>query len=346
MIRKRKYYITAVIIAAILLGILINAHSVNTVSLSVVGDILLDRGVGEKIRSSGVYYPYEEIKDATKKADIMLGNLECPLTSTGTPILKKSNLIFKGDIANLPALKQAGFDILNLANNHALDYGREGLDNTIQALQAAGIKALGAGTDREEAHKPIFIEKDGINLGFMSFSAFPPEGYFYFEDRSDIAHVDEKLIGTEIKNAKENCDLLFVSFHWGKEFDFIASEDQKKLAHLAIDSGADVIIGHHPHVLQGIEEYKGKLIFYSMGNFVFDGQIWEGTDETAIVNLKLLKSGIKEVEIIPLKIIDCQPRKVDNIQTAEILNKLKLYSQGMNSDIVIKKGRALITTAN
>jgi poly-gamma-glutamate synthesis protein (capsule biosynthesis protein) len=294
-----------------------------TVTVALTGDILLDRGVRKYLDSEGVDYPYEKVRDILSRFDIVFGNLECPITEGGVPALKSWNLVFKADIENSNALRRAGYDVLNLANNHVMDYGTEGLLSTLDALEKSGIKEVGAGEDSKKARLPVYVEAKGIVIGFLGYSTFPHEGYFFFADRPDVAYADINRIDDEIRNARENCDFLIVSFHWGKEFDFYPYDYQRELAYLAVDSGADVVVGHHPHVLQEIEEYNGSHIFYSLGNFVFDWQVPLGTDETVIVGLTLSGDGIREVELIPVQIKDCQPVPAHGDKAERILGRLQ-----------------------
>ena len=311
-----------------------NCDQYNTESITVVlvGDILLDRGVKEKIEENGYAYPFKQIKNEIRKADIAFGNLECPITISGVPALKESRILFKADPENAASLKDAGFDILNLANNHTMDYGREGMENTKEALKQVGILTLGAGENRNSARKPVYMEQSGVTIGFLGFSVFPTEGYFYFDDRMDISQLVIEDLSDEVRNAKAACDFLIVSFHWGREFDCYPTTSQKEAAHLAIDSGADVVVGHHPHVLQGIETYKGKPVFYSLGNFVFDRQQPLETDKTILLRLNLKGNELDRIEIMPLIIVDCQPVKPDSDISDSIIKNLIKYSEGMNTD--------------
>ncbi len=337
--------IVAVLFIALTL-VFIQNYEVHRVNVCAVGDILLYRGVRDRLIENGYDYPYERVKHILKKADIAFGNLECPLTDGGSPVLKRRDLIFKGDPDNACALKKAGFDVLNLANNHTMDYGRGGLVSTLNLLQALKIRVVGACLNPELARKPVFVCRHGSTIGFIGYTVFPPEGYIYSEDKPDVARVDEERMRKEIGDARKHCDFLVISFHWGKEYEFFASENQKKLAHAAVDSSASLVIGHHPHVLQGIEQYKGKLIFYSLGNFVFDKQIQKGTDETVILNLKVVNNRWEEAELIPIKIVNCQPRIATGSDGEHILKRLQMYSQGMNADILIKNGRGYLTNSD
>lgn len=308
------------------------------VTIFFVGDILLDRGVGEKIDKNGPDYPYKNIKDILPKADIAFGNLECPITSTGIPALKRPYYLFKGEPYNAEALKKSGFNILNLANNHTMDYSREGILNTIKSLENNGIKTVGAGEDKTSAHKPLFTEVSGTVTGFLSFLSFPVEGYIYSDKKPDVARLDLATLADEVKSAKTGCDFLVVSFHWGSEFSNYPTESQKKAAHISIENGADLVIGHHPHVLQGMEFYKDKPIFYSLGNFVFDKQDPVGTDETVKLKVKLRHKAINNLEISPIKIIECQPTKPNTNEDAlNILNNFEKFSNSINPSIRIDK---------
>lgn len=308
------------------------------VHILAAGDILLDRGVLKPLGEHGFDYPYAGVKEKLLQADIAFANLECPLTEGGKPALKRPELVFRGSTLNGAALKAAGFDILNLANNHTMDQGREGLLDTIELLESSGIRTLGAGKSRSEARKPVFIEKGWTKLGFLGYSDFPPEGYMYDEDKADVARPDMKTLSEEIRTAAEQCDFLVVSFHWGKEFDSYPGDRQREMAHAAIDSGAGLVIGHHPHVLQGVEKYKGKLIFYSLGNFVFDRQLPKGTDESVMLDIAVTDGRYKEARLIPVRIAECRPVIVQGEEAEDILGRYAGLSEGYGVDIDIAEG--------
>ncbi len=332
----RKRFITAVAVVFATAAVLFYYYNTKPVHIATAGDILLDRGVSEYLEKSGYDYPYTDIKGEILKGDIAIANLECPLTDSESPVLKRPELIFRGSKLNGPALKSAGFDLLNLANNHTMDQGREGLMDTIKVLDSSGIRSLGAGMTRSEAHRPVFIKKGRTGIGFLGYSDFPPEGYMYDEDKADVARVDIKSLGEEVKAAREQCDFLVVSFHWGKEFDYYPGERQREMAHTAAESGADIIIGHHPHVLQNVEKYKGALIFYSLGNLVFDRQLPKGTGESVIIDITVASGKWKEVRIVPVRIENCKPVIVKGQAAEFILDKYRTCSEdyGVNIDVV------------
>jgi len=326
--KARHFSGIVVALAAIALCAFAAGHSDVTVSFA--GDILLDRGVADAIRAHSADYLFDGVGDIFSASDIAFANLEGPLSAGGSGVLKDEWLLFRADPSCAQAMKSAGLTILNLANNHSMDYGHTGLENTMEALRANGILPLGAGMDKESAHEPAFLRKMGAKIGFLGFSDFPPEGYFYNAQKADIAYADRNTLADAVKDAKENCDILIVSFHWGAEFTHNAGQSQQDLAHLAIESGADAVVGHHPHVLQGIEIYRGKPVFYSLGNFVFDQQVQHGTDETIIVSISVKDKRIETIKLIPVQIIDCQPVRADASKANQILDELEQYSGGLH----------------
>ena len=338
----RKLFIAAVALLLAAAAIFYYYYA-KPIRIIAAGDILLDRGVGEYLEKRGYAYPYAAIKDEIIKGDIAVANLECPLTDSGNAILKRPELIFKGSELNGAALKGAGFDLLNLANNHTMDQGREGLINTIKVLEGSGILPFGAGMTRSEARKPVFVEKGKTRIGFLGYSDFPPEGYMYDEEKADVARPDIKSLSEEVGRAREQCDFLVVTFHWGKEFDYYPGDRQREMAHAAIEKGADIIIGHHPHVVQSVEAYKGKLVFYSLGNFVFDRQLPKGTDESVIIDITIDNGGWKRIRIVPVTIEDCKPVVAQGHAADAILDKLKVYSADYGADIDIADGIGYIT---
>jgi poly-gamma-glutamate synthesis protein (capsule biosynthesis protein) len=305
-------YSKVIIIILIFVPVFLSVYNTDKeVSLIAVGDILLDRGVRREIVDKGYDYPYLKVKKLLSSADITFGNLECPISDRGNQVFKRPDIIFRADKENAIELKKAGFDILNLANNHSMDYGSTALMDTIKVLEKNNITPLGAGQNKAAAHKPIFINKKGLRIGLLGYSIFPPEGYVSLDDKPDVSKADIDTIVREINATKQQCDILVVSFHWGTEYQFYAGEMQKQYAHTAVDSGADLILGHHPHVLQELEWYKDKLILYSLGNFVFDRQIQPGTDETAIAKIIIQDKKIKSVEFIPIQIVNSQPKRAE-----------------------------------
>lgn len=239
-------------------------------TLSFVGDIMLTRGVESSVNKNfnGDYNKLFENLNELKNSDILFGNLEGDISDIGKNVGSKYS--FRMDPKVLPALKEAGFDIFSFANNHVGDWSIDAFKDTLLRLKDVDILKTGAGQDKKEASEPTIIKKNGINFGFLGFSDVGPAWIEAKKDKPGILLASDPDLEEIIKNAKKKCDVLIVSFHFGEEYKLIHNERQKNLAHTAIDNGADIIIGHHPHVVEDIEEYKGKPIVYSLGNFIFD----------------------------------------------------------------------------
>ncbi|OFX15142.1 MAG: hypothetical protein A2Z18_07260 [Armatimonadetes bacterium RBG_16_58_9] len=274
------------------------------VTLAAVGDVLLARGVGRQIAKHGPDYPFAGTRETTSRADIAFFNLECPLSQRG--VVRSRKYQFRADPSFAHAISRAGFDVASLANNHTLDYGRDALLDTMGAVENAGMTPVGAGASRNDAVRVRMVRKNGLRIGFLAYTDLPNCGVVRLPDRPTVAGVDTSTLPKEVRAAKRKCDVLVVSFHWGIEYMTKPTERQRMLAHLAIDNGADVVLGHHPHVLQSVEVYANKPILYSTGAFVWDGKIFDA-DKSAIYLLELGKSSARLVKTVPIRIRNCRP---------------------------------------
>lgn len=268
-------------------------------TLSFVGDMMLDRSVRTSVNKNfaGDYSKLFINLGELKKADILFGNLEGDVSNVGNNVGSKYS--FRMDPIVLPALKDAGFDIVSFANNHVGDWNITAFKDTLIRLSNESILQVGAGQTKDEAEMPVIIEKNGVKFGFLGFSDVGPNWLKVTDVSPGILLASDPNLSTIIKNAKSQSDVLIVSFHWGVEYEKIHNARQEVLAHLAIDSGADMIIGHHPHVIQDIETYNGKPIVYSLGNFIFDQYFSKDTMEgmlfTATFEGKTLKETKKQI---------------------------------------------------
>jgi len=278
-----------------------------TTTLSFVGDILLSRGVASQIETKGVDYPFANVKEMFLEDSLTIGNLEGPLTENDQGVYKNRHIVFKASPQLANTLENNGLNLLTLANNHSMDYGYQGLQDTIKALKEQGLDIMGTRGQQSNLH--TFVGENGMTFGFLGYTVFPPEGYIMSEKRTDVVYYNPQLVQYEITEARKQCDYLIVEMHWGKEYDTYYSTSQEKVGRALIDSGADVVMGHHPHVIQGIEKYKGKYIFYSIGNFIFDHQNYRYTDESVVLQMVVEDEASIEWWAIPLIIDGCQPRK-------------------------------------
>ncbi len=244
-----------------------------------VGDMMMDRSVRKSVvkNFNGDYNQLFINLPLLKNADILFGNLEGDVSDVGRNVGSKYS--FRMDPMVLPALYNAGFDIVSFANNHVGDWSIVAFTDTIKRLEENKILQTGAGLNKIEAEKPKVIEKNDTKFCFLGFTDVGPNWLQAGNEKPGILIASDPRFSEIIKNAKINCDVLTVSIHWGIEYKKIHNQRQQTLAHTAIDNGADLIIGHHPHVMQDIEIYKDKPIVYSLGNFIFDQYFSKDTME-------------------------------------------------------------------
>lgn len=263
------------------------------------GDVLLDSYVGQLIDSQGNDSIWGDAKSVLKSADISVINLENPLSNRGVGE-KDKQFIFRGKPEYVMALKSAGIDIVSLANNHVLDYGEIALFDTMQHLDDAGILYAGAGENVDSASAPVYIDKGTINVAVVSSShVIPFVRWTAGKSKPGVASAyDPSRLISEVKKASEKADVVVAYIHWGEELKTHPVEYQKNISRMLIDAGADLVVGSHPHVVQGLEFYKEKLIAYSLGNLVFTNS----SRETMLLSVKFSKQEILGVEIIPCAI--------------------------------------------
>ncbi|THB63460.1 MAG: CapA family protein [Gammaproteobacteria bacterium] len=275
-----------------------------TVTIAAVGDMMVGNWGENLLAKNGANYPFEKVAKYLQKADIATGNLEGPHCTTGKAMEKR--FTFKIKPSYLSGYKWAGFDVLTVSNNHAMDYGAKCFLQSNAAVEKLGIKVCGGGKNLSDANKPAVIERNGISVAVLGYSATYPKEAWANTKRAGTVYPERSRVISAVSKAAKKHDLVVVHFHWGGEGRKDPKQYQKNLAHLAIDHGADLIIGHHPHILQGIESYKGRLIFYSLGNFTF-ASYTKRSKTSAIANVTLNKDGtLNKASVIPLNIYNYQ----------------------------------------
>jgi Bacterial capsule synthesis protein PGA_cap len=243
------------------------AHA-DSLRLIFVGDVMLDDGPGKTIASGGD--PLAPFAARLRDADFTIGNLECPIARVGKPLNNKI-YSFRADPRAVPLLK-GRFDALAVANNHSGDHGKEAFLETLMHLERAGIATFGGGRDLAAAHAPLWIERQGLRIAVLAYNEFKPRSFEAGAERPGIAWSEDSQVISDIRAARvAGADLVIPFMHWGWEREPDPSPRQRQLAHAMIDAGADLVVGSHPHVTQGAEYYRGRLIVYSLGNFIFDG---------------------------------------------------------------------------
>lgn len=265
-------------------------------TLGFAGDIMLDRGVKYSVDKSygGDFSRLFQSAGFLSQPDVMFANLEGPVSDKGTD---RHNLYsFRMDPKTIGVLRDAGIDVVSFANNHVGDWNREAFEDTVTRLKEGGIISCGAGMNKEEAARPAIVQQDnGYRIGYLCFSDVPPTGVIATATSSGIILASDPDLATIISNAKKEVDTLIVSFHWGVEYETVHNARQEEIAKRAIDAGADLIVGHHPHVAQDLGEYKGVPIIYSLGNFIFDQKFSEETMRGMYVTAILKDGKISDV---------------------------------------------------
>lgn len=337
-----KTIITNILVAIILLCQPFQLYA-DEILINAVGDIMLAGRWISVLRQKGYDYPFNGVRKELLSGDINLANLESPIAKGGTEFSEKK-FRFRAEPPVAKAISNAGFNLVTLANNHSMDFGGEALAETLHHLNDNGIAWVGAGGNLSEARKMALYTIRGKKIAFLGYSLTQPVEFFAGKDRPGTTPGYEKLVTADITSARSQADYIIVSFHWGKEATGTVQAYQRAAAHQAIEAGADVIIGHHPHVLQGIERYRSGIIFYSLGNFTFASKSTTA-DVSAIVRLKLTDDR-REAEILPLDVlyrrVGFQPQLLTGAKGAAVIEKLTNLSETFNTKIQSKEGRYTI----
>jgi poly-gamma-glutamate synthesis protein (capsule biosynthesis protein) len=270
------------------------ATPISKVQLVLVGDIMLDGKPGEVVAKGGD--PFIEFGSILRQADFAIGNLECVISQTGERVSKR--FTFRAHPRVIPLLSRY-FDAVSLANNHTGDFGPAAFVDQLGRLDRGTVRHFGGGRNLEEAHAPLIIERNGLRIALLGYDEFKPRSFEAGRDSPGVAwSLDEEAqVVADIKSARSahGADLVIPFMHWGSEDDTEPNERQGILARTMIDAGADVVVGAHPHIVQGTEYYNGRLIVYSLGNFVFDG--YDGRTGW-VLRLTLTKNGLLEWDTV------------------------------------------------
>lgn len=274
------------------------------ITVIAVGDMYLGGRAAPFIEKYGYGYLFEPTRDILADGDLVIANLESPLTLS-KDILMEKEYILKADPEAAKGIKDAFIGVATLANNHIMDFGQTGLRDTERALDRFGILHTGAGENLMEARMPAIYEVKGVKIAVLAYSNTFPKEFYAKKGSPGTAPGYAKYVKKDVRAARGLADIVIVSFHWSADRLKDPKEYQVNLAHLAIDSGAQLVIGHHPHVIQGVESYKGGLIFYSLGNFIFGFYSSPDTEGmVARVEFEAGEDGFrpKSARIIPLEV--------------------------------------------
>lgn len=281
---------------------------------------MLDRGTKSTINRNGPAFLFANIKPLLSTADFSIANLECVLADTGLKPLHK-RFVFRGNPEWLSTILDNGITHLNLANNHSFDYGAEGIRQTVSNLNTHGIKPIGIRGKNPGSYLPTIIEKNEIHLAIFASCPLDQQDTLICTETASV--LSDRI--RAFKKIHPNY-LVIICLHWGIELRSTPTSEQIEQAHLLIDAGADAIIGHHPHVVQTIENYKGKYIFYSIGNFIFDNN-YPPCNTGIFPIFSLSKNGIASVDIEPFTMLHSQPIAMSLEQSSLFMKKLASVSK-------------------
>jgi poly-gamma-glutamate synthesis protein (capsule biosynthesis protein) len=314
--------------------------------VSAVGDIMLDGTARPVMSEQGYDYPFVKMLPFFSGAQIIFGNVEGPLTNRGTPEQDKT-FVFRSPPAKVgAALKAAGFNVVSLANNHTLDYGADGLVQTIEILDEANILHAGAGADLRAARRPALMEVNGVKVATLAYSMTLPENFFAGPNKAGTAFGHLEHVRADIQAAREGADIVLVSFHWGQEGKTALRDYQMRLGRAAIDAGASAVIGHHPHILQGIERYKEGIILYSLGNFTF-GSYSMKSARSAVAQLTFRNARLQHVRLVPINVnnfeVQFQPQPLTGAAADAVIEELRTLSAELNTRVHNDNGTGVVS---
>lgn len=325
------------------------------VSLAAAGDVMLSRNVGKAIDENGLEWPFGLVGERLGEADVTYCNLESPLGTSGEPLPGKG-IWFRASPKTVTCLTGAGIDVVSLANNHILDYDSPCLLETIDILDSHGIAHAGAGEDMAAARAPAIVEVpvrtglldprapagDGVfRVAFLSYTEFAKPDLFWDvtyrrtflagEGVPGCAPLDMSMVAEDVPAALEVADFVVVCYHWGMENEpyplrYDPKNDLDSIARRTIDLGAGLVLGTHPHAVQGLEVYRGGVIAYSLGNFVMD-QKRDTQKEGLVLEVRLGPTGVLSARLLPVWIDTTRPRFLEGDEAKGLLEKVEVISR-------------------
>ncbi|MCB1178360.1 MAG: CapA family protein [Leptospiraceae bacterium] len=309
------------------------------------GDVMFDWGLRETMKSRGFYAPVEGLRFLFDEVDLRLVNLETPVSNTNEDIDQSKSYVFNAKPEELSLLKKINIDAVFLANNHSMDYGKLGLEETFKNLSSKSIRFVGAGQNLKASYEPIEFSFKKTNLKVFSATAIGEQRLYATNTSPGAAPFNLNKLKSIAKINNNNNTINLLSLHWGIEYRPEPTSVQVRQAHALIDSGFKIIVGHHPHIPQGVEKYKDGVIFYSLGNFMFGSRNQYLNHNLAVI-LHIENNKLIKCEIIPIfgkfqkseHLIKPLPGKEGN----EFLQEIAYLSKKLGTEISIRNGRAYI----
>jgi poly-gamma-glutamate capsule biosynthesis protein CapA/YwtB (metallophosphatase superfamily) len=310
-------------------------------SVIVVGDIMLGGRTKKAVAEFGPDYPFDGMLPLLRRAPIVLGNLEGPFAEKARK--QQRNFSYRVDVSLASSLSRAGVNVVTLANNHLMDCGRSGVLETLDALSNASVFALGAGTNEQTAHEPVILQAGKMQIGLLAY--YWNRRTAATADRPGSAMDPPEALEADIRGLREHADRIVVTFHWGVPYEREPSLEDRAKARFAVDCGADAVVGHHPHIVQPFEIYRGCPIFYSVGNFAFGSG--NSRAEGLLVELRF-EDYKTAANIYPLYVknrdlrVNYQPKVLAGRAAERVLTELMKISSDSAKFMKLQNGRGHI----
>jgi poly-gamma-glutamate synthesis protein (capsule biosynthesis protein) len=289
-----------------------------------IGDIIFGRFVHQRLAEIGDFSSsFWNIHPHLTWADLTIANLECSLSDTIPQPDEPHTFSFTTVTAAVEGLKLAEIDVVSRANNHALNFGTAGMDDTTAVLDAAGIKHFGAGHNLDEARRAVVVEKNGVTYAFLGYNGISDDYDGAGPDYAGTMPLETDYVVQDIERELAAGHVVIPYFHWGIEYVADPSEEQRYFAQLAIDHGASLVMGSHPHWVQAVETYRGKAIVYSLGNFIFDQDWSVETTQGMIAHIWMKGGDVLSIDLVPIVIEDeHRPRVMSPQEAVPVLNRV------------------------
>jgi len=316
-----------------------------TFTVFAAGDVYLGSYIRSRVEEHGPEHPFARLRDRIEEHDIAFANLEAPISSRGTPINDTKRPLFRLSAEQARPLAHSGLDVMTVANNHAMDYRSDALEDTLSALDALGIARTAGGLTPAEARAPAVLEAKGTRVVFLSYNkiVMPGMAVTARSPGMNIYHLDDVV--SDIQEHKREGVVVLVSVHWGEQYVELPQGRQVKGAHAMIDAGADAVLGHHPHCPQSVEVYRGKPVFYSLGNFVFGLNPPRGRQNIAAV-LRFDGDTLTGAEILPVHGLffqtDYQPYFLEGDEARRAVEHVVELSERFDTRVTFSSDRGTI----
>ncbi len=313
---------------------------------TMVGDMMFGRNVQTVVDHKGYEYLYRYVKPYFLASDYSTGNFENPIITRDESEyeLPEKSIYLHANPDVIPALEAMNFTNVNLANNHLMDYGVAGLTETMDAFAASKVKGIGAGLNKTQSGQIQYQDYNGFVVATIGSTDVGYQWGFSTDHQAGANKTRLTDLLPIVKEAKKNSDLVIVHSHWGIEYDSSPTPRQKEIGRALVSAGADIVIGTHSHTLQPVEIYKGKVILYSLGNFIFD-QGWSKTKDTVLAQFKIKDNGSRVLELTPMVIEEASPTPLTGLLAGYEFNRMtKLLTKDLGKSVKweTKDGKIII----